>query len=301
MAYIDVATYGRYGVQRIHIPKSGRSKDLLVSLAKELSMKPSSLHCFSLFVGHLGAPIACLDPADSVKGVKPLCLQRHSLDRSKELKLLATDDVAVHLLFSEALASYRSTSSSRLEPTEEQKELLEEYLDPNFLSERQFLETIINVKGYTAAQISDAKVVRTVIENNSVTLPIDCHVICTCSENYMELKSSSGLCIRWKWKIIKRWRLEEAGKLACFEVTNIKENAHILEKIYIETQQATYLLQMAKYICTNLVYLEDPSKRPIEGPPGILVGRPTDPLYDFVNTALYGSGPKFTELSANKS
>ena len=290
---LAVATFGRYGTQKVSMPKSGKVGDVLQLLSKQLSLKPFSLRCFSLYVGELGSPSLILEPSDNVMGYKQLCLQRHGLDYTKERKLLMTDDVAVHLLYSEALAKYKKIPSA-FEPTTDQEEQLEEYLDPNFLSERQFLETALKVNGYSTVMF-EGIVVQTAIETHSCTIPIDGKVTCFCTEDSFKITSSNNNNIEWKWQMIRKWKLDHPNT-AIFEVTNIKGNAHMLENIHITSKGAAYMLQIAKSFCTELVYRCNPSKRPPQSPDGFIVGRPVDKLYDFVNTTLFGSGPNFTTV-----
>ena len=294
---LAVATFGQYGIQKVPIPRSSKAGEVLQLLFKQLSLKSSSLRCFSLYAGELGSPSLKLESSDSVLEYEQLCLQRYGIDCTKEHKLLTTDDVAVHLLYSEALANYKK-SVSTFEPTPDQKELLEEYLDPNFLSERQFLDTALNVKGYTAVMF-EGTIVQTVIQNHSCSIPINSKVICFCTEDRFRITSSNELCVEWKWQMIRKWKLDYPDT-AIFEVTNIKGNAHMLENIHINSKGAAYMLQIARSFCTELVYKSVPSKRPIEGPTTALVGRPVNELYDFVNTALFGSGPNFTTVGIDK-
>ena len=294
-ASVEVATFGRHGVVTVPMPKTGRVDDVLQLVFKQLSLKPSSYECFSLYAGELGKPTFQLEPSDKVSvDTKNLCLQRCGFDCSKERKVVKTDDVAVHLLFSEALTEYKKVVSS-LHPTPEQRDQLEDYLDPDFLSERQFLETIQNVEGYNSVQFN-GYVAKAPIEHNTMIFQVNCEVTCICTEECLEIKSQGGIETKWKWQAIRRWRLE-APDTAMFEVTNIKGNARILENIHINTPGAAYMLQTARSICKELVYRNDPSQRPLQGPTTPIVGKPTDNLYTFVNSLLFGGGPNFTSVT----
>ena len=295
MATLEVATFGRHGVVKVQMPKTGRVDDVLQLVFKQLSLKPSSYECFSLYAGQLGRPTFQFEPTEKFSvGIKLLCLQRYGFDCSKERKVVKSDDVAVHLLFSEALVEYRKVVSS-LHPTPEQRDQLEDYLDPDFLSERQFLETIQNVEGYNSVQFN-GRVAHVPIENNMIIFQVNCEVICICTEEFLEIKSQGGIETKWKWQDVRRWRLE-APDTAMVEVTNIKGNARVLENIHINTPGAAYMLQTARSICQELVYRKDPSQRPLQGPTTPIVGKPVDNLYTYVNSLLFGGGPNFTSVT----
>ena len=290
---IDIATFGRYGIQTVPLPRSETAADTLKILGNQLSLKPSSLQHFALYSGQLGSPRLRILPHNSIKGHDLICLQRYGFDCNKELKLLATDEVAVHILFSEALYHFNS-DHSKLKPTPDQIEKLEEFLDPNFPTERQFLETIINVKGYSSIQVT--AVLRSALKSNTSDLPANSQVIITCSEDHLEIKAAETLTAQWNWKLVRRWKLE-LPDTARFEVTNVQENAHILEWFSVETKQAALLLQSASDVCTHILYIHQPDKKPVQ-----LVnhGRHIDPLSEFVNTALFGTGPKFTTIGMDQ-
>lgn len=294
-SYITIATYGRHETLQVPLPKSGKLKELLQTLGKQLGLKPTSIQCFALYRGSIDAPEYKIVPSDDILKYNHLCLLRHGLDLRKEHKLLSTDDVAVNLLFSEALANYKRNDKLTLKPTEEQKYQLEEYLDPHFISERQFLETVHQVQGYTSMRFEGVVGGKSNIENNACVIPVGTAVGCICTEEQLQLSGSNGVEINWDWKTIRRWRLS-AENTATFEVTNTKGNAGIMEYIYITSNQAPLLLQTARFFCTELVYKANPSKRPIELPDGPIVGKAVDPLYEFMNQALFGSGPKFTTI-----
>ena len=290
---LSIATFGQYGTVKISISTSAVTKDVLVAIGKHLKIKENSLPQFALFTGPLGRPITKLQDGDQVTTDKNLCLQRWGINTIDELRVLRTDDIALHLLYSEAMYYYTHPIPKIL-PTPEERQLLEEYSDPQFPTERQFLETIMNAKGYSVIQATNC-ILQTQIATNACTIPINSLVVCTCYKDGLEIKAPNGLAIKWEWRSVKRWKIKDENK-ACFEVCSEIGNTGILEWMIVETYQAPLLLQSAMAICSYLLYQLYPERKPVEAVKPGLPGRHIDPLYEFVNTALFGSGPKFSAI-----
>ena len=289
---LSIATFGQYGTVKISISTSAVAKDVLGAIGKHLKIKENSLSKFSLFTGPLGRPIMKLHDGDQVTTDKNLCLQRWGINTSDEIRILRTDDIALHLLYSEAVYYY-THSIPKIFPTPDQIRLLEEFSDPRFPTELQFLETIINAKGYSTVQATNC-ILHTQIATNACTIPIKSLVVCTCYEDGLEIKAPNDLAMKWEWRSVKRWKIKDENK-ACFQVCSEIGNAGILEWQIVETYQTPLLLQSAMAICTHLLYLLHPERKP-DKPIKSLPGRHIDPLYEFVNTALFGSGPKFSSI-----
>lgn len=294
---LAVSTFGRYGIFNVKVPTSSSvvAKNVLTAMGDQIKLKESSYRHFALYAGSLGQPKFKLDencPISTIDG--PLCLQRTGQDTSKEMKVLKTDDVAVHLLYSEALHFYQQ-DSSKFQPTPEQKQLLDEYSDPSFPTERQFLEVAQKVKGYTSLHITDCTL-NTSVKHGESYLDAPSHVTCTCYIDGFQIQDTvNQIIMNWDWKVIKKWVQVSENKVE-FELCMEQGNAGILRKLSLETHQAVLLMQGALETCTFLLHKLRPELKPSDT---YSRERP-DLKKEFINS-IFGNSPRFSSLEPPKT
>uniref|UniRef100_A0A1X7VWQ5 Uncharacterized protein n=1 Tax=Amphimedon queenslandica TaxID=400682 RepID=A0A1X7VWQ5_AMPQE len=288
---ISVDTFGRYGKCTVQFPPSVsvETEDVLKALQKEIKLKDLSMKVFALYTGELGRPKMRLEKGDKVPLQEPLCLQRTGLDISKDLKIARTDDTATHLLYSEIL-----NDPEKLHPTDEEKLQLEEFLDPSFPTERQYLEAAAKVYGYTSTRIPNCTL-KTDIKHRGQQIEPGSNVTCTCNEDSFEIQCK-GKSLKWEWKLIKRWKIRLENDQACFELCNeVSPNASILQWIVIDTDQAALLQQAAMEMCNKLLYKIKPELKPVEICVGSQ-GQTGKGFAEYMNLVLFGAGRNFTSL-----
>ena len=289
---VSVDTFGRYGRCTVQVPSAAPvdTEDVLKAVQKEMKLKDLSMKVFALYIGELGKPKKMLEKGNKVPLQEPLCLQRTGLDTSKDLKIARTDDIATHLLYSEII-----NDPELLHPTDEQKLILEDYLDPDFPTERQYVEAATKVHGYTSTRIKNCTLKSDIRHRGQYIAP-GSNITCTCFEETFEIKCegvSESLC--WEWRLIKRWKLKQENE-ACFELCNeVSPNASILQWINVKTDQAPFLLQAALEMCTNLLYKVKPSLKPVEPCVGSQ-GQAGRGFGEYMNVVLFGAGRNFTSL-----
>ena len=279
---------GRYTVE-LPLVASTETEDVLKALGEALKLKESSLKIFALYIGELGQPIRKLEKGEKVPLQEPICLQRTGLDTNKELKIIRSDEEAAHLLYSEIIQN-----PQLLHPTDEEKQLLDEYSDPSFPTERQYLETAIKIRGYTSTRLQNCTI-KSNLEHRGKHIPSGTTVTCTCYEETLEIQSEDSGTLAWEWKLVKRWKLDQEDE-ASFELCNeVAANASILQWVTIKTNQAQLLLQVAFQNCTSLLYKLKPSLKPIEPCPGHQ-GQQEKGFGEYMNIILFGAGRNFTSI-----
>lgn len=291
---VDIATFGDDGNVTVPIKSGQTAARTLQLIGNKLGLKESSIQHFSLYKGPLATPNRQLQE-DSVIGGATLSLQKR-LAHGKDFKLLRTDDRAVHLLFEEALFHYKQIPS-KLTPTPEQKEKLEEYLDPSFPTERQFLETAMQVQGYDTVQSHQCTLKSKVIHDGS-RIELNERVSCVCSLEQLEIKTAN-MALQWPWQQVRQWSLDSPA-LARFNVSCKQGNTGILEWVCIETPHAPILVQAALALCELILHTTRPERAAKMLTPMSTsgsAGKVVDPLHEQLNNLLFGSGPRFTSLS----
>lgn len=103
-----------------------------------------------------------------------LCFQRWSLALDKEARLCRQDDVANHLLYAEARFD---VEREKIAASPEQLEMLQGLSDPSFPAERQYLELVRTLPGYTS-QVARGVVVKGDITSNDTKIPDGTTVTC---------------------------------------------------------------------------------------------------------------------------
>ena len=130
--------------------------------------------------------ISVLEDDATVSPQAKLCLQRWSLALDKEAKLCRQDDVANHLLFAEARFE---VERGKIEPSPEQLEMLEGLSDPSFPAERQYLELVRTLPGYTS-QVARGVVVKGDISSNDIQIPDGTTVSCRVERERLALMAT---------------------------------------------------------------------------------------------------------------
>ena len=284
-----VSTFGRYGTIPVQVVSSSTVGDVKAAVLKHIGAKPASAQLFALFIGSPGSPTQRLEETAGATAARNICLQRWSATPDGDARIAITDPVATHLLAEEA-THYLGTG--RITPSDEERELLDAYLDPSFPSERQFVEAVCKVDGYCAFEALDC-VTRSSVDHDRIVIPRDTRVIVTCYPNRLEVKASDDARASWSWRKIRKWRLSES-KQAEFELFSQSGGIGILGWLCIESEQAAFLLQAAMCTCTHLHECTLPASARHNNP--VTRGKLVNPLQEFLNVQLFGAGPTFSEL-----
>ena len=268
-----IETYGRYGTTSVKIVHPCDGKTLKSHMQKHLSLKEESLQLFGVFLGGLDHRIQVIDDNMQVPIGKTMSFARFNGDKKLEAKLIQRDDVALHLLFSEAK---HAVEIGLTEPTDEQSARLEDYLDPMFPVERQYLELIQDCSGYGTFVFHNCLI------NNATT-----KVVVKVTSRSLIVGNEIG---EISYHHIKSWRLE--GKLQhtiMFDISPIPPCSTMLS---VESHQAFLISQAVTMYCHNLAIQLD-----IIAPnmPQKTIGRHVDPLVSFVNR-LYKPKANFDEV-----
>ena len=115
-----------------------------------------------------------------------LCFQRWNVSPTKQLQISRHDDVATHLLYSEA-KHYIENGTLLANP--EQLAELETLADPSFPTERQYLELAQSLPGY-ASYISSEVEVKGEIAGNDLRIADGLKVTCEIHPQKLILRSA---------------------------------------------------------------------------------------------------------------
>ena len=285
----EVYTYTRKEKFGVLLPHPSTCKQAMVAIAGKFGLKQQSLALFRLSIGPLGCPNKTLSDRDVVPVGASFCFHRWSFDVVKETKLCKQDEVAMHFIFCEARHNYENNPN--IKPTPEQVHELEEFLDPLFTVERQFVELMRTVQGYFTYVVPECTV-KSDIVCNACNVPKGTQIQCHLNTQTLAFFAVGGkLVLEWDWKIVRRWKMD-AGNTIMFEVCLEDRNAPILKWVSLETRQSGHLFCLAGDICDFI--LKDASQLPPINP--ALAGRVQDPLAEVVNKIFKGYAPKFSSL-----
>ena len=260
MHTVEVETFGRHGKLAVKLPHPSTSHQLKQAAGKWLKLQPTSLQLFGVFLGPLGNPTQVLLDNDVIPLGGTMSMQRWNFDVEKEAKLFRHDDVAIHLLYSEA--KFR-LEQHRLQPTEAQSAELESYSDPMFPTERQFLECAQTVPGYTAFCADGCKTLED-IECNDARIPSGSYLSslsCTIDNSGLTLRGAGDVQLEWPWVQVRRWTTP-GSNVVKFDVCLMQQNAPIMRWISLATPQACYLALTATTICDYLKEKQDAANQP---------------------------------------
>ena len=267
-----IETYGKYGTTSVKIVHPCDGKTLKVHMQKHLSLKEESLQLFGVFLGGLDHRTQVIDDNMQVPLGKPMSFARFNGDKKLETKLIQRDDVALHLLFSEAKHAMKI---GVIEPTDEQSARLEDYLDPMFPVERQYLELIQDCLGYGTFVFNNC------LLNNSTT-----KVVVKVTPKSLIISNEIG---EISYHHIKSWRLEEKQQKISFDIS---PTVACSTTLLVESQQAFLISQVVSMYCHNLAVQLDIIAPNLPQKP---VGRYVDSLVSFVNQ-LYKPKANFDQV-----
>lgn len=268
----SIQTYGKYDTSSVKIVLPCDGKTLKVHMQKHFSLKEESLQLFGVFLGGLDNRTQVIEDDMQVPIGEPMSFARFNGDKKLEAKLIQRDDVALHLLFSEAKYAMEN---GLIEPTDEQSAQLEDYLDPMFPVERQYLELVQDCLGYGTFVFNNCSV------NNSTT-----KVVVKATQKSLIIGNEIG---EISYHHIKSWKLEEKLQTVKFDISPTVTCSTML---LVESHQAFLISQTVSMYCHNLAVQLD-----IIAPnlPQKSVGRYVDPLVSFVNQ-LYKSKANFDQV-----
>ena len=198
--------------------------------------------------------------------------------------------MALHLLFCEARFHYEQ--GTKIKPSPEQLQELESFLDPAFTVERQFMELMQEVPGYSTYIVHEVTV-KEDITGNICNIPCGTRVQCYLNLKTFSLWSTTGeKLVEWEWKVVRRWKTEAVDTIK-FDVCLEEGNAPLMKWVTFEGRQSSYLFHLAGDIC-DVITEQNADQRPAINP--ALAGRVQDPLKEFVNGIFHGFTPKFSSI-----
>lgn len=287
----EVKNYSSQEKLGVKLPHPCTSSQAKAAIGKKLGIKPSSISLFGLFLGPLGRPSKVLKNAEEVPLGGDFSFHRWSFDLAKEEKLCLKDDVATSLLFCEAKHYYQN--GTKIKPTPAQVEELESFMDPDFPVERQYMQVMRSIPGYSKYIVHECTV-KEDIKTNACTISkgaqIQCHLDADCLTFTNDAEEP---LIEWQWRIVRRWKMDKVNTIM-FEVFLEELNASIMKWVSLETRQSNYLFNLASEICDIKRATQDKLDNPLPAINPALAGRVQDPLRDFVNGIFTGfafSGP----------
>ena len=279
---VEVDSFSPDGKFALVLPHPTSVKQALEAIGRRLELRPASLQVFGIFLGPLGSPRRALEDSETIPVGASLSFQRWNFDVEKESRLVRHDDVAIGLLYSEARFYL---DQGKIEPSEAQRQELETLSDPMFPTERQFLEVVRTIPGYSSYFAAGCVLQRDVVSND-VQVPSGTVVSCITDFHGLSLQAGKTKA-EWQWELVRRWKTPTSTSVK-FEVCNQKGTAPVMEWVILETPQAYFLLSSASSACDILKQQHDAKSQPHPPANPKLAGRPYDPLYEFVNTELFG-------------
>lgn len=286
----EVKVYSGEHKLGVKLPHPSTCKQAKIAIARYLGLKPQSLVLFGLSIGPLDRPSKMFKDTDKVPVGGDFSFHRWCFSSVKEVKLCRQDDVAMHLIFCEAKFNY--DQRTKIKPSPEQLEELESFLDPVFTVERQFVELMQTVPGYST-YVVHVCTVKEDIAGNICNIPRGTRVQCYLNIETFSLRSHGGeLLVEWDWKVVRRWK-KDAVDTVKFDVCLQDGNAPIMKWIALESRQSSYLFHLASDICDVVTDL-GADQRPTINP--AIAGKVQDPLKEFVNGIFHGFTPKFSSI-----
>ena len=269
-----VETYGKYGTTSCKIIHPCNGKQLKEALQKRLSLKDDSLQLFGVFLGGLDHQVSLFDDDAQIPVGQKLSFTRVPNNTKLETKLIANDEVALHLLFAEAK---HAVDTGIIQPSDEQLMQLEDYLDPMFTVERQYLELAQQCEGYGTYIFHNCSI------NNS-TSKVTFKVMPSCLTVDNEIGKIS-------YHSIKSWVLDERSTAhsVSFDVIPPGGTPYSL---LVQSSQVSLINKLVGMYChclaieLNIIPPKMPERK---------MGRYIDPLVSFVNS-LYKPRLSFDEV-----
>jgi len=269
-----VETYGKYGTTSCKIIHPCSGAQLKEALQKRLSLKDDSLQLFGVFLGGLDHQVSLFDDDAQVPIGQKLSFSRVPSDIKLETKLIAKDDTALHLLFSEAK---HAVDTGLILPSDEQLMQLEDYLDPMFTVERQYLELAQQCEGYGTYVFHNCSINNSTTKETFKVMP-----------NCLKLDNEIG---KISYHNIKSWVLDERSTAHTVSFDVIPPGGN-LYPLLVQSSQVSLINKLVNMYCHSLAIELNiiPPKMPER-----VMGRYVDPLVSFVNS-LYKPRISFDEV-----
>ena len=250
---------------------------LLLEISKHLKLKENSLQLFALHAGSCESPKRILKPSEEVPYDEKVCFKRTAnFDLQLELKLLAKDDEALHLVYEET--RFRIASGDIALSLKEREEL-KDLEDPFFPTERQYVEYVIRncSDRFQAVHFKECS-----LKGQFGGLRAGAPVTVLVSEDSLRLLPKEGSECKYSWSDIKSWKGEESRQQATFEI----RISSVFATLELLTIQAKYMTGCAMLVCTHLLQRE-------QGTPlhqnMLPLGKPVNPLYEHINRVVFPS------------
>ncbi|XP_032223032.2 uncharacterized protein LOC116604582 [Nematostella vectensis] len=234
-----------------------RADDLLHISGNALGVLECNLQFFGLFKG-IEHPIRKYGnnemiylPCNDI-----ISFQRWSFDITREKKLLKTDAGALHVL---AVQCKDDIKKGRIKPKPHDVPLLQEYLDPAFPCEKQFIEHCQNLYGYASVHIPKC-VVQSDLSVKDLKLSEGSNILVIANPRGLIYKTEK-LVFFAPWRKIRRWS-QVQGNSIHFEIFFTDEMR--FEWVEVETDQAPFLMAViAEFVFLVKRETEDPKPRPL--------------------------------------
>lgn len=207
-----------------------------------LGLQKTSSKWFSLFLG--GETIRRLQPDTFThSSAKEVSLRKWCFNGRMEANMIKDDPVACHLVYLEAKAAIEK---GLLSVTNEQREKLEEYEDPAFKLEKDYILLAQNLEGYFSVLIQNCII--TDQEPNKSTLQSSYPGSVRVSMAGIILHTEK--CSRTlKWTRLKKWTVQK--KLSRVTFLHVSSSGQELT-VVVETSQCEYLLSAIIQIVKEL-------------------------------------------------
>ena len=291
---VEVCTYNSRDPLALRLPDRCTIQKARAEICKAVGLQPNSMDLFGVFLGPLDEPTRILVEGDVIPTGAKISLQRWNFDVEKEMKTARRDDVAISLLYNEAV---HYLDKGKIQPSDEQREELESYSDPTFPTERQFLETVSTVPGYAAFLAEGCRVIDD-ISTNDVHITSGTTVHCLLDMHRLAFKTDvrkSESLIEWPWTSVRRWKIPQSNEIR-FEVCLMKGNAPMMNWVMLSSPMAQVIFNTAGGICNQVKQLQDKAEVPFAPPNSHMAGKHYDPLAEFVDNFLF-KGPKFSSMT----
>lgn len=290
---VEVYTYSYREPLALQLPDSCTLKRAKAEISAKLGLQPNTIELFGLCLGTLEQPTRILLESDVITTGAKLSLQRWNFDVERERKMVRKDDVAINLLYNEA--AYH-LDRGRIQPSDSQLEELEAFSDPSFPTERQYLELISTIPGYTA-YVAEGCVVMEEVATNDVRIASGTTVQCLLDAHCLAFKDDvrkSENLIDWPWTSVRRWKMPSSNQIN-FEVCLMKGNAPVMCWVYLASPLAQLIFHRACGICNEVKRLQDKAEVALQPANPHLAGKHYDPLAELVDNLLF-KGPKFSSI-----
>ena len=291
---IELRTFSSRDPVAIRLPEGCTVEKVRGEICKRLGLQSNSMNLFGLFLGPIEHPTRLLIDTDVIPIGAEISLQRWNFDVEREIKMVRKDDIAINLLYNEA--TYH-LDKGKIHPTDVQYQELESFSDPTFPTERQYLELVSTIPGYSS-YVAEGCTVLEDIATNDAKVPSGTKVHCVLDMHSLAFKgdiSKSESLIEWPWTSVRRWKIPSSDEIR-FEVCLQKGNAPVMCWVSLSTPMAQVLFHTAGGICGEVKRLQDKVERPHPPANPRLAGKHYDPLMELVDNLLF-KGPKFNSIN----